>query len=484
MSGRATAFAITFLIPVVLSRLFTKEEFGSYKQIFLIVYAVYGVAQVGMAECLYYFLPTFPESAGRYVTNSVAILSLTGLACFAATSFAGQRIALSLRNPALANYASITGASIALMLAGAALEIVMIARKRFRWATFTYAASDVLRGLLMLVFALVGRSLQWVLIGGLVFLGIRAVAFLCYLVSEFRYELRFDTGLLKRQLQYTVPFSFAGLIDIIQQNYHQYAVSASFDAATFAMYSVGCLQIPLIDFLASPVSNVMMVRMGEELRDGNRNRLLPIWHDTCRKLALAFMPLAALLIVNAHRIITFLFTERYSASVPIFMLWSLTVMSAIFQTDGVLRVFAETRFLVFMNLARLATIVALMNWAIHRFYLIGPVIVTLAGIAVAKVVALGKIKRRLQVSSMKVLPWLNLGGIFILAMLAAIPSLLIGSYLHLRSIYVLPISGMAYVVSYALLLLVFGLLSEGERRAVIEAIAQWRRRLNASLSAN
>src|SRR5215471_3582075 len=420
MSGRATAFAVTFLIPVVLSRIFTKTEFGTYKQIFLIVYSLYGVGQVGMAECLYYFLPSFPKAAGRYVTNSLVILGMTGLACFAVLFFAGERIGHWLNNPTLTRYAWIAGAYMVFMLLGAALEIVMVARKRFRWATVTYAASDMLRGILMLTFALATRRLGWVLFGGLLFLAIRVGAFCWYLRSEFPGDLRFDTQLLKQQFMYTVPFSFAVLIDIIQQNYHQYAVSYYFDAATFAIYSVGCLQIPLTDFLASPASNVMMVRMGEEIREGRRNHLLPIWHDTSRKLALVFIPTAALLIVNARHIITFLFTDQYLASVPIFMLWSLTVISSIFQTDGVLRVFAETRFLVVMNLTRLATIAALMTWAIHKFYLLGPVLVTLTGIMVARAVALAKIKSMLKIRVSQLMPWLNIGGICILAMLAAI----------------------------------------------------------------
>src|SRR5262249_40340174 len=126
MSGRATAFAITFLIPVILSRIFTKSEFGTYKQIFLIVYSLYGVGQVGMAECLYYFLPTFPESAGRYVTNSLVILGMTGLACLATLCLAGNSFGHWLSNPALTHYAGITGLYMVLMLMGAALEIVMV----------------------------------------------------------------------------------------------------------------------------------------------------------------------------------------------------------------------------------------------------------------------------------------------------------------------------------------------------------------------
>src|SRR5215831_660706 len=152
MSGKATAFAITFLIPVVLSRLFTKEEFGTYKQVFLIVYSLYSVGQVGMAECLYYFLPISPESAGRYVTNSLIILGSTGVACLLTLFFAGHRIAGWLSNPALARYAWIAGLYLVFMLMSSALEIVMIARKRFRWATLSYGISDVVRGVLLISF--------------------------------------------------------------------------------------------------------------------------------------------------------------------------------------------------------------------------------------------------------------------------------------------------------------------------------------------
>jgi len=472
MSGRATAFTVTFLIPVVLSRLFTKAEFGTYKQIFLIVMSLYGIGQIGMAECLYYFLPTFPKAAGRYITNSFVILSGTGLACMGILMFAGKGIAASMSNPDLKNYAWIAGAYMLFMLAGCALEIVMVARKRYRAATLTYASSDVLRGVLMVVFALATHKIFWVLIGGLIFCATRVVAFLIYIRSEFRGELGFDMRLLRQQLAYTVPFSLAVLIEIIQQNYHQYAVSLYFDVATFAIYSVGCLQNPLPDLLASPASNVMMVRMGEELRDGRVSHTVPIWHETSRKLAMVFMPVAAMLIVNAYRVITFLFTDRYAASAPIFMVWSLSTVFAIFQTDGVLRVFAQTRFLIVMNLARLGTIIALMSWALHRFNLLGPVIVTLAGMFVAKVVALARIKSLLKIPVRRLIPWMELGGIAILAMLAAIPSALVSTYLSLPSLYVLPISGMVYAAVYSVLLFAFGLLDEEEKRAIMDAIGR------------
>src|SRR5205814_4673549 len=130
-----------------------------------------------------------------------------------------------------------------------------------------------------------------------VFFFIRVCAIFGYFRSEFGARLHLDWQLLKEQWGYALPFSLSVVVQVIQQQYHQYAVAFHFDAATFAIYSVGCLQIPLVDFMATPASNVMMVRMTEERRDGGVGRLLPIWHDTTRKLALLFFPFVGLLIV-------------------------------------------------------------------------------------------------------------------------------------------------------------------------------------------
>ena len=473
MCGRAAAFAVTFLIPVLLSRIFDKVEFGTYKQVFLVVYSIYGIGQLGMAECLLYFLPSFPEAAGRYVMNSILMLFVTGLACFAGLTVAGNRVAVWLNNPALEQYMWIAGACLLLMLTSCALETAMIAKKRYRWATVSYASSDILRGALLVSFALATRNLKLVLMSALLFYAIRVAGLFLYVRSEFRRDLHVDWSKLKHQLSYTLPFALAVVIEVVQTNYHMYAVSWHFDAATFAIYAVGCLQIPLTDFLASPASNVMMVRIGEELREGRQQHVLPIWHDTCRKLSLAFFPTVALLIVTAHRVITLLFTDRYVASVPIFMTWSLTILFAILQTDGILRVLAETRFLVVMNLVRLAALAGVMSSALLAFGLQGPVIATLCGGLVAKSVALWRISRRLEIPLKRLMPWWNLGGIALMAMLAAVPAALVSARLALPSVYVLPLAGLVYLGGYTALLWTFGVLNVSEKRAIANIFGRY-----------
>ena len=150
---------------------------------------------------------------------------------------------------------------------------------------------------------------------------------------------------------YALPFGAAVLLEIVYGSLPQYVVSFFANPATFAIFAVGCLQIPLVDFAASPTSDVMMVRMQENLAGGRRAAVVEIWHDTFWKLALLFFPLVALVVVEARDIILTLFTAKYAASVPIFLVVGLILLATL-QVDGVLRVFAETRFLFLLNLIR------------------------------------------------------------------------------------------------------------------------------------
>jgi O-antigen/teichoic acid export membrane protein len=476
MTGRALAFAVTFFVPAVLARVFSQAEFGTYKQFVLITYTLYSFGQFGLAECLFYFIPLNPKRSGRYAVNSLVMLATMGVLFSALLLLNASRVAHWMSNEPLRNYIPLSGLYLIFMLMGTVLEITMITRKNFRLATGTYVVSDILRAAFLIFPALITRNLEWTLIGAVVYCALRVAAALGYFKKEFAGDLRFDATLLREQLGYAVPFFSAVVVQIIQQNYHQYAVSWHFDAATFAIYSVGCLQIPLVDFMATPASNVMMVQMGEDLRDGRLPRLLAVWHDTTRKLAFVFFPFVGLLVVNAYALITLMYTKRYAASVPIFMVWSLSILFAAFQTDGVLRTFAENRWLLIINITKLVMVLLFMSWFLSKFYLMGAVFVTLSGALLSKVMAMVRIKQLFKASIVDVLPWKALGSVLMISMVSAVPSIILNAKLELPSLVLLPISGMAYMGTYSLLVLALGLLNDEEKAVIKRSLYVWNRR--------
>lgn len=442
MCGRSAAFAVTFLIPVVLVRTFDQAAFGTYKQLFLIYGTLFSIAQFGMAESLYYFLPSNPKASGRFGANSTVLLAILGVVCAIGLAWQAHRISLWLRNAALEPFLPWLGGYLALTLVGATIEIAMVSRKRFGLAAVTMGASEIVRSLLFVLPALFTGELRWLFVGAMAFATLRLALGGVYAAQEFDDSFVPSKTLLKKQLAYTLPFQLAILVETVQLNYHQYAVSYYFDAATFAIYAVGCLQLPASELLAAPAANVMMVRMAEELRDGHREKVLPVWEDTTRKLLLMLIPLTGFLVVAARDLILLLFTKAYLASVSIFALWALTTVAFAFPTDAVLRVYADTRAILGLNLVRLIFVASLIGFAISRFGLIGPVLVTIGSLALAKSLALVRVAQLMSVKFRHIVDWKTAGLSLAIAAVSSVIAIVVRNEFD-----VLPLAGLGILGS-------------------------------------
>ena len=446
--GRAVGLGTAFVVPLVLVRLFDQTAFGTYKQLFLIYTTLYGLAQLGVAESLYYFVPRRPSEAGRHVANAAITLAVVGVACIALLGLAAGRIAEWFSNPHLGDTLVLLGIFLALMLATAPFEIVMVSRTRYKTAAITYAASDILRGALMLLLAMVIGGLQGVLWGAIAFAAMRLIAMLWLLRRDFGPDLRPTAILWRHQWIYTLPFALAVGMEVVQANVHQYVVAARFDPATFAIYAVGCLQIPLVDVIATSSANVMMVKMGEADFDKRGAAALALWHNTMSRLALVIVPLAVFLVVMAKDIIVVLFTSSYLASVPIFRLWTLTIVFAIPCVDAVLRANAQTRFLLGLNVLRLAVVIGLISWFLTHYGLAGAVLVTLLSTALVRIIGLARIARLFGLGFATVLPWKELARTALYATLAAIPAYWVAEITPLPRLLVLLCAAAVYAVTY------------------------------------
>ncbi|HEX9443862.1 MAG TPA: oligosaccharide flippase family protein, partial [Candidatus Binatia bacterium] len=378
-------------------------------------------------------------------------------------------IAHLLGNDALSSYVPYVGIYLCLTIMSAVLEIVMTSRKRFFATASAYAVSEVLRGAAFILPALLIGRLEWLLIGAIIFAALRLAGTLFYLFREFGALLP-QASALKKQLAYALPLAASSLLADWGWQFHQYAVSHYFDAATFAVYAVGCLNIPLVELVHSPVGNVLMVRMGEELRDGRREALLATWNDTTRKLALIFFPMFGLLIVTARELIVFLFTANYLASVPIFMIWSATVLLPVLQTDAVLRVYAQTRFLLWISAAKLLATVALIYLFITYFELWGAALVTVLVSFGVKIASLAQFKRLAKIPLPLLLPWKSLAVTLAAGVAAGALTTLIKSHLEFSPLPLLFVAGLSYGAAYLALAFALGVITDEERQALLGSL--------------
>lgn len=467
-AGRAMAFAVTFATPLVLARIFDQTEFGTYKQLFLVYATCAAIAQLGMAESLLYFLPSAPHRGGRYVLNGLVVLAGSGLVVLTFLALTGPLLAHWMGNAALSGLSGLLGVYVLLTLPSAVLEIVMTARKRYGSAGVAYGLSDLVRAIALVAPVVASGKLEWLLAGAVAFSAIRLGVTLLYLRREYRAELRPDGALLREQLAYALPFQLGAALWILVFNLHFYLVAAHVDAATYAVYAVGCLQIPLIELLFTPAKNVLIVRMREAITAHRPDAALAIWHDTTRRLALAYFPLVGLLLVTARELIPVLFTERYVASVPIFMVWSTMNLIAAVQADGVLSAYADTRAIAVVSAFQLLLVAAFVPSLMHAFGLVGAVLGTALATGIGKSLVLLRARRLLGVTLAQLLPWRRLGEILAAAAVAALVAVEVKAHLAAAPLLILVVTSGVYAASYLGMLSLRRLLdTETELRRVV-----------------
>ena len=133
------------------------------------------------------------------------------------------------------------------------------------------------------------------------------------------------------------------------------------------------------------------------------------------------------------------------------MVWVLTMLPGVLAVDAVLRVYAQTRFLLVMNLVRFAVVAGLIGWFLNVFGLLGAVGVTALAMAVVKVLGVVRIAQLMDVGPREALPWGRLVRITALSIVSALPVLWLQRHVAWHPMITFLACGALYAGGYALL---------------------------------
>ena len=375
MSAKTLAFAFSFALPLLLVRRLDRYEFGLYKQVFLVVGTSVTVLPLAFAMSAFYFLPREPERRRQVVLNILLFYTAVGALACLALFVRPSLLAAVFRAPELTALAPLIGVVILLWIVSSILEYVAVAHQELRLATVFIIVAQLTKTGLLLAAALATSKVETMVYAAVVQGALQTVALLAYLRSRFRGFWRgFEWATMRRQLAYAVPLGLAGMLYTIQLDLPGYVVSYRFDAETYAVYAIGCFQLPLVAILSDAIGSVMITRVGVLQKEGRQREIVQLTARVMRKLAIIYFPLYALLLIVGREFITVLFTARYLDSWPVFAV-NLTMLPLnILILDPVVRAYAgERHFVVKLHAALLVVLLAVLWFATQRFGLVGAI---------------------------------------------------------------------------------------------------------------
>jgi O-antigen/teichoic acid export membrane protein len=401
--ARLTGAIITVAVPMVLARVLVPASYGTFKQAWLVASTLFLVLPMGITQSLYYFVPREPERRDRFVAQALWATTLLGATATALLLAARPLVAAHFDNPELTRLLPWVAAFTGFILAGAALDLAWNANGRIGAAAIARVATEVTRAIAMIVGALLVGTVEGVFAGILVAAILRAAVTWVALGRE--HGLRIELGALRRQVAYALPFGVAFLVLVPQQQFHHYAVGAAVSASAYAIYAVGTFQLPIVDILYTPVSELLQLGIAQVEREGGPHRAgLALFHEAVLQLAFAFLPMAGLLLVVAPDLIGFFFSDAYLPATPVFRVAALSVILAALPLEGVMRARAQNRFMLLLSVGKLAATVPLVLAGLAWSGPIGALAGWIVADAISRFVMLFRTARLFDVPIRAVLP--------------------------------------------------------------------------------
>jgi O-antigen/teichoic acid export membrane protein/GT2 family glycosyltransferase len=479
MFAKTVAFLFSFILPLLLVRRLSQHEFGLYKQAFLVIGTALNILPLGVGMSAYYFLPRERERQGQVILNILLFyLFMAGGVCLLFAT-RPQIVAVIFNSTDLIRYAPLIGVVILLWVLSSFLEIAAVAHQEVRLATFFVVGSQFTKTVLLLAATLVFETVWGLIYAAMLQGALQTIIMLFYLRSRFGVFWRsFRWAIMRRQLAYALPLGVAAVIIGLQSDIDNYFVANRFGAASYAIYAIGCFQLPLIAIISDSIGSVMIPRVSYLQKFNRRRDIIEVTARVMRELSAIYFPIYAFLLIMGRDFLALLFTGQYLASYPIFAINITLIPLAIITSacDPVMRAYAEHRFFLLKARALLLALMVGALWVVTSHYgMVGTIATAIAVNVIERGVTLAKVGRVLCIRAQDLRLLIDIGKLAVATTAAGLITVLARAYLPVANGFArLLVCGAVLCVIYLINLKLLGVLTDGERQAIRERVGRLR----------
>ncbi len=355
MSSKLLGYGVRLILPYFLVRLLTVADFGAYRQFFLLEVYIASLFQLGLNQALFYFIPRDLRNAGAYLLNSVLMNIVVFTAAFAAIAAFMTPLSVWLNMAILKDAFWLLAVYTVLLMLVSACDCYLTARQMVKASAAFEIAGQIAVSAATIVAAYATRRLDAVLFGlvaARVFHLLAMLVFIHFKLRGFKAD-RFFFGIAE-QIRYGVVLGVAGMLWTMLMRMHEFFVSRYYGTETYALYSVGCTEIPIIQIFTQSLAVVVLGQfaMLDQQKDWEGVRAL--WKRVLTSTYAVTIPATLILVLVAKPLIIFMFTDGYTAAVPIFQVNTLLKLHFIFNASLVLRAMNRNDVSIWVNVATLA----------------------------------------------------------------------------------------------------------------------------------
>jgi O-antigen/teichoic acid export membrane protein len=381
------------------------------------------------------------------------------------------------------------------------LEVASVANREPKLSTIFIVAAQMTKTLLMAAAVLIFADVESFLYAALFQGVLQTIVLLVYLNFRFPSVWRaFDLGFFKEHLIYAIPFGAAAMLWILQSDIHRYFVGNSFTKEEYAVYAIGCFQLPLLTLMVESVTSVMIPRMSRLQAENDMRGMIELSTSAMQKLAFFLFPVIGFLALTAHVFIITLNTRKFEESVPLFLVNLMVWPFYIIVTDPISRAFEDLgRPMLFVRITFFVVMIAFLFYGIAHFSLLGMMMIVVVMAIMDRLVQAIVAFRRIGVSAKDlgllskvgktaVASGIAFAATWLLYQLLYSPAYRLGSYSSnylsfgkadvadlVAGLIILSVCGAAFGVVYLITAFRFGTVEEEVRQGLFKLAGKFRK---------
>lgn len=325
--GGFSSFLMTIVSSMILVRILTKSDFGTYRQVLYVYNSLLVLFTAGIPKAFTYFMPRFNLAKQKDIVQKITrTLFLLGAIFSITLYFSAPLIAEALNNGKLERSLQIFAPIPFFLLPTLGIEGIYSTLKKTQYIAF-YQITSRLILLLSIVVPVVffGGTYIQALYGWVISSFVLFIVALVFKYQPFKNVKKEESAIsIKTIFLYSTPIMLASIYGVGTLSADQFFISRYFGEEVFAVYANGKLQLPFVGMILGAVAAVLSpVYSKLAFDEGNNKEISELWTRSLLKSATLIYPIVLFFMFYAKEIFVLLYGIDYEESGNYFIIFSL-----------------------------------------------------------------------------------------------------------------------------------------------------------------
>lgn len=371
---------ISVFFVVVLTRALTINQYGTYRQCFMIANIVNLVLLLGINESLlYYYRIVEKEEKSKIVTAVISIKVVAAIIAVILLNVFSSEIAGGVNNKLVEDYMLIISLITVAILLSSILESLYISNNDvvfYSWFTtgfyFTYYVMAT-------IIIFITKNEKYVMQLFIVFEFSRSIFLLIKFYKNEKLKISINFNVVKYILGFALPIGVAMVVISLNREIDKFMIAYFYDTANYAIYSNATITLPIVEFIVISIGVVILPKMSEMMKSDGIEASMAVFKKAAVYCAMVVYPIIAIFSVFGEGYILLMFGERYVEAFPILRMYFLRLLITIGLYNTVLMLIDRKKKLIIIS------VIALVSNFILNVVLIK--LIGMIGAAIASVIA-------------------------------------------------------------------------------------------------